>query len=317
MKRLLLLPLALLITTLVWAQTNVYLSIDHKLGNQAFAFQTAATNNLGNQFDVKRLQYYISSIELVHDGGTVTPVTDKYMLVNANDSTYESLGSFNVTNLEAIRFGIGVDAAKNHLNPASYPSNHPLAPKSPSMHWGWAGGYRYMALEGKAGSSLSFTYELHTVDTSNYFIQTIATSGNANGNDLVITLIGDYTRILENINVSSGIVVHGSGGAAREALINFAWHVFTSSEGNAAMDIETFSIEQFSISPNPASRFQPISVTGLPENSSVLLTDITGRKHSIEINNGQFSVSSLPPGMYFLSVLVNDEALTTRKFIIK
>ena len=176
MKRIALL-FAIAFSSITFGQTNVYFSIEHKLGNQPFAFQTAATNNLGNQFDVKRLQYYISSIELVHDGGTVTPVVDKYMLVNANDSTYESLGSFNITNLEAIRFGIGVDASKNNLNPATYPANHPLAPKSPSMHWGWAAGYRFVAFEGKAGSSLSQIVELHALDNSNYFIQTVPTNG--------------------------------------------------------------------------------------------------------------------------------------------
>jgi len=94
------------------AQTDVYLNINHLLGNQQFTTQTTATNNLGNQFIVTRLQYYIAEIVLIHDGGMQTPVTDKYILVNAKDSTNELLGNFNITSLEGVQFGIGVDADK-------------------------------------------------------------------------------------------------------------------------------------------------------------------------------------------------------------
>ena len=318
MKRLILLPF-LALATLAFAQTNVSLKINHFLGAQPFALQTGAVNNLGNDFNVSRLQYYISSIELVHDGGTITPVTDKYMLVNANDSTYELLGSFNITNLEAIRFGIGVDAANNHADPAAFPANHPLAPKSPSMHWGWAAGYRFIAFEGKGGSSYSYIFELHALDDANYFIQTIPTAGIANGNNLLIELNGDYTRILEDIFVNNGVVVHGSTGEAKTALQNFAYYVFTSSEGNSAMSTEDElqTSTRITIAPNPVSRAQKVYVDKLPAGAQVILTDITGKQLDIMVENSHFAVSHLPAGLYLVRVMKNDKQLAIQKIVVQ
>ena len=161
MKKITNVMMVLLIAISMNAQTDVYLKIDHFLGSNAFAFNTTATNNLGNSFNVSRLQYYIAEIKIVHDGGQVTSVPNTWILVNANSTVNELLGSFNVTTIEAVKFGIGVEQSYNHLDPSSYAMSHPLAPKSPSMHWGWSSGYRFACLEGKADATLSKTWELH------------------------------------------------------------------------------------------------------------------------------------------------------------
>ena len=117
-----------------WSQQSVRLAIDHQLGGTAFGSSVTAQNDLGNDFRTERLQFYISQIELVHDGGQITSVPNTWFLVDANVPFDESLGSFSIGILEAIRFGIGVEQAANHLDPASYAMTHPLAPKNPSMH---------------------------------------------------------------------------------------------------------------------------------------------------------------------------------------
>ena len=77
-----------------------------------------------------------------------TAIPNKWVLVNASEATEVDLGSHDVTNVEAVHFHIGVDSSVNHSDPASYPMGHPLAPVFPSMHWGWAAGYRFVAIEG-------------------------------------------------------------------------------------------------------------------------------------------------------------------------
>lgn len=317
MKKIILLFLAFG-SMISFAQTNVYFKITHKLGSQPFAFNQAATNNLGNIFNVSRLEYYISGIELVHDGGQITPVTNTYILANASATTNELLGSFNITTLEAVRFAIGVDAATNHLDPAQYPASHPLAPKSPSMHWGWAGGYRFVAMEGKGGSSLTFTYEIHALDDVNYFTQTIPTAGMSNGNDLTISLNADYEQALKEINVSSGLVVHSSIGGAKTLLQNFSWSVFSSSEGNAAMNVSEplQTSTRITVAPNPASRNQLVYIDNLPENAKVYLTDMTGRQHKVELNNQHISVANLAPGIYILRIMAQDANVAIERLIV-
>lgn len=144
---------ALMLSSLgsVIAQSDVYIQINHKLDTDPFDFSVEHTNNLGDEFNVTRLEYYMSSITITHDGGIETVVPETWILANAGTFTNVYLGSFDITTLESVSFGIGVEGDYNHLDPASYPSEHPLAPKSPSMHWGWSPGYRFVAMEGSGG----------------------------------------------------------------------------------------------------------------------------------------------------------------------
>ncbi|MDX5429389.1 MAG: T9SS type A sorting domain-containing protein [Bacteroidota bacterium] len=308
----------LVISQLTIAQVDVFLNIEHKLGNQPFALQTPSTNNLGNNFNVTRLQYYISGLEIIHDGGTVTPVIDKYLLVNAKDSLNELLGNFNITSLEGIRFAIGVDAAKNHADPSSYPSTHPLAPKSPSMHWGWSAGYRFIAIEGKGGNSLAYTYEIHGLDDANYFIQTIPTSGVQTANGIEIRIVADYTRVLEDINVSSGLVVHGSTGQAKTALKNFAWYVFSSSDGNVSLGLgDDLSSQKFSFSPNPVGSDRLVKLENRPSNCRIHLIDITGKAVEVRSEGEIVDLGKLPSGVYILQIAGENQAPIQQKLILQ
>ena len=207
----------LLMSFSIMAQNTVQLNINHKLGTDDFAMNTAAQNNMANDFNISRLQYYIAEISIVHDGGTETAITDLYALVDANNATQLDLGSHSITSIEGVNFHIGVDAGKNHADPASYSMSHPLAPKNPSMHWGWTSGYRFIAMEGNGGANLNQTFELHGLGDANYFKVTVpfATAMTATNNEFVLNVDADYTRILENVNVSSGLIVHGETGAAK------------------------------------------------------------------------------------------------------
>jgi hypothetical protein len=47
-----------------------------------------------------------------------------------------------------LRFVIGLDQALNEADPNLWPAGHPLHPTVNGLHWGWQGGYIFMALEG-------------------------------------------------------------------------------------------------------------------------------------------------------------------------
>jgi hypothetical protein len=317
MKRYLLV-LSILASLGLWAQKNISLEINHRLASQAFAMQSPATNDLGNNFDVRRLEYYVSKIELIHDGGTVTPVTDKYILVNASSGVLENLGSFNISNLEAIRFGIGVDPSRNNLDPSTYPANHPLAPKSPSMHWGWSAGYRFVAMEGKSGASLNQTYEFHALDNQNYFTQTIPTSGILNGTDIKISLNADYAEALNGIDVSSGVIIHGGSALARSLLQNFSTKVFKSSEGNGAVVgiPESSPSLDIRLSPNPVSNKEVVRIHNFPVDGSIRVLDITGKQVPLQISRNEIKVEFLPKGIYIVQVYTSNRILKNIKLIV-
>jgi len=213
----------------MFAQNTVQLNINHQLGGADFGLNQAAENNLNNYFTVSRLEYYISNITITHDEGTETIIEDLHILVDASESGVLDLGSFPITDVESIRFYIGVDPLVNHDDPAAFPNDHPLAPKFPSMHWGWAAGYRYIALEGKGGSPDNLqTLEIHGLGDSNYSeTPSIPLTASADNGVVVINLDADYTKLLENIDVSGGLIVHGEDGAAKQSLGNFRVFVFS------------------------------------------------------------------------------------------
>ena len=232
MKYLYLICFALTIFPAV-AQQDVYLNIYHYLENQPFAFNQTASNDLDEDFQLDRLEYYVAEITLTYDGGQDTTIQDLWMLVDASENTEQFLGTFSFSTLESVSFGIGVQQSYNHLDPSTYPADHPLAPQLPSMHWGWLAGYRFVALEGKVGTNDPL--EIHALGDVNYHLQTVSTAGVVNGNDLVIKLAADYTEALSIIPLTGGVVFHGETDEAAQLMTNFATKVFSEADASAGV----------------------------------------------------------------------------------
>src|SRR5210317_2115149 len=156
MKQIFTLILGLFMLT-VFSQQDVILRLDHTLDGEKLQLDESYTHpELGYAFSITRLQYYVSEISIIHDGGQITAVEDTWLLVNASEGDDHNLGGLNITNVEGISFYVGVDHAHNHMDPTIWPAGHPLAPQNPSMHWGWTAGYRFACLEGKTGAGLFF-----------------------------------------------------------------------------------------------------------------------------------------------------------------
>lgn len=319
----LLLISAFILNFQAFAQVPVVFKIDHFLDANAFAFNQASQNNLGNDFNVSRLQYYISEISIIHDGGTKTDINNFWVLANASTTTTANLGMHNITNVEAINFSIGVDPSVNNGDPSQWSSSHPLAPKSPSMHWGWASGYRFVAMEGKAGASLTTTYEVHALGNQNYFPISIPTGASMNGGNLEITINADYTKAIKDINVTSGVISHGDNNEALTLLQNFNRSVFTSTTGAG----NTLSVEDIlpqnslKIYPNPSINNQTkIKLeTDLVQSAQLKIFDVTG-KIILEKNistNIESTIEFTQKGVYFISLFDGSTKLLTRKIVVQ
>ena len=301
----------------LFGQTNVRLQINHMLGTSPFQFNTVASNNNNVDFEVERMQYYLSQITIIHDGGQQTLVPNTWFLIDAGTSNTfdENLGSFNVTNVEGISFGVGVEQAVNHLDPASYSAGHPLAPQNPSMHWGWQAGYRFVAMEGKAGNNFTQSWEIHALDDALYYETTITTTGFNVGSDIVIALDGDYAKALYNIDVSTGPIVHGSFGDANRIMQNFRDHVFTPA---LTVGVEDEIQMDWQVGPNPVIGSSNIRVNGtFPEGAMLQLVDISGRVlESVSTELDELSLNRPAGGLYFLSVISDSKVLDTRKVVV-
>ena len=125
------------------------------------------------------------------------------------------------------------------------------------MHWGWQSGYRFVCMEGKAGSALDKAYEVHALGDNNYKIQQITTTGLPQGSDLAVSLTADYAKALEGVDINSGSIRHGTSGEAVDLLDNFALKVFTSHEGNGSVLSAEHSVLEKSPKSIPTLRRHP------------------------------------------------------------
>lgn len=304
------------------AQNSVTLNINHKLGDADFAMNQAAKNNIDHDFKVTRLEYYISEISLIHDGGNETQIEDVWILANASTKTEVDLGEHNITSVEKIILHVGVDPDHNHLDPSSYQGSHPLAPKSPSMHWGWTAGYRFIAYEGHGGVNLNQLFQLHGLGDNNYFTTEVELDATADNNALSINLDADYTRALENVSVNSGVIVHGDNLEAKQCLENFRDFVFSPASITSST-INFSEVSEFNIFPNPVVNSISIIKLDLEESGNeydLTVTSISGKQLQIQhdvLDEQTIDFSNQVSGMYFVNLIKEGQTIITKKIFVK
>jgi len=316
MKKNIILLVALMMTIGATAQKNVKLRINHKMNGSAFALNSETTNSLGNKFNFSRAQYYLSNIKIIHDGGQETKATDVYLLVDAAKSVDFDLGSYNVTTIEKIIFSVGVDNAKNHLNPTIYDPSHALAPKSPSMHWGWSAGYRFVAIEGKSGDDLKKTWEFHSLLDKYYYTIYLPATATAVGQSLVITINADYAKAISSIDVSGGIVAHGLEEEELIVLDNFRDSVFSNLDG--LLDVEDLVNENFVSFPNPSIDGKVyLNDAILNKVRLVQVTNVLGEKiQEIVIDEQTKYIELTENGVYFFSYFTKQGKVHQQKIMV-
>lgn len=301
------------------AQKNVILHFIQKAGSEDFALNTPFTTEAGSQYQATRLEYYVSLPFVIHDGGQVTNAPTRYFLIDAGEEAWLELGEMNVENVEGITFSLGVDEARNHLDPALYPADHPLAPQNPSMHWGWVGGYRFIVMEGNSGNNLTYFFEIHSIGDELYRTVNFETGAEAEGDELIIHLRADYSKLLKDIDISGGLNAHGSLGAAAKIMDNIGSIVFSPYSASSAKE-QAFK-GSFNISPNPAAAGIGQAAFYLPQGHEyqLALTDLAGRTLSVQpLGAGQASAGLEAPaaGMYLVQLLQNGKPVAVEKWVV-
>ena len=316
--------LVLGISLILSAQQEIRLNINHHLGEDAFQMNAISQNNLGNVFDVIRMQYYLCGFVIIHDGGQETALPDAYVLANAADTYAYTLGEASFTDIEAIRFMVGVDSTYNHADPALWPADHPLALQNPSTHWGWASGYRFVMIEGSGGATAADTpYEIHGLGDQNFKSSVELTVYPEDmGSYTQLSIDADYNGALQNIDVSSGLNNHGMTGEAASVIANMRLYVFSEVEAPSTEIAQLEDSHALRVYPNPVSS-DLISISyelqGYHELKATLL-DLTGKiiySEALDSHGTSLLLPSLSTGMYFLHITSGKELIERQQISVQ
>lgn len=292
------------------AQTDVILNINHMFGDNPYEYNTPVTVEDGYEMKVTRLEYYLGNFVITHDGGQELDLSDTHILVNANDNSSFSLGSHDVNMIEGIAFSVGVLEALNHLDPSEIEIGEPLGPQLPSMHWGWAAGYRFLAFEGKSGANLTTTFEIHALGDENLMDQTHELNVEAVSGIAPIFLDADYLELAYNLDVSQGVIQHGATDEAVDVLLNMRSRVFSVS---APVNVENIEATSFTLYPNPANEQFIVSSDQTLIGADLKVFNLNGQLVLNDTNLQQIhavNVSALPAGMYFVQVQLNETLIS-------
>ena len=314
--------IVILLSCPAFAQNNnLYLNIDHKIDNDKLVL-TSGKYTAWNAvpFYLTRLQYYISKITVIHDGGQKTEMTDLYLLPNPNTASY-SLGNYDIQNVESLEFYIGVPSAINHGDPTIWPNGHPLGPQNPAMHWGWAAGYRFAAIEGYSDSGNGLyadKFEFHAIGDALYTKVTVTASSAKDANDnLVVSLNANYNKLFETVDLEGGMIIHGSQSPNTIIMSNFK-NVFTASSTTSA---NFPNVSDFKVSCANPCREPNIQYDGKYNDLNFEIYNASGQKIYQLTNmaeNGKVDFkSNLAKGFYIISFKSGNKVLYTNKLLIQ
>lgn len=126
------------------------LSFSHGFGDDAIRIEQSLHRvSGGKQVRFARLAYLLSEFRLIDQAGKEIVLPEQYLYVNAGEGRLSGvLHGVPAGRYRALCFTVGLNDAVNHGDPARYSPDHALHPLLNRLHWGWQGGYVFLALEG-------------------------------------------------------------------------------------------------------------------------------------------------------------------------
>ncbi len=130
--------------------SRLRIEIDPRFGGAPLVFD-ALTNvtAAGQRVSVTRLDFLLSHAALRRTDGMWIEQTNWFACIKAREGrTHCELDAIPAGQYDRLRLQVGLSPEVNHRDPAQYPAQHPLNPDVNGLHWGWMGGYVFLAAEG-------------------------------------------------------------------------------------------------------------------------------------------------------------------------
>tara|TARA_B100000780_G_C21114881_1_gene450951 strand:+ start:193 stop:1191 length:999 start_codon:yes stop_codon:yes gene_type:complete len=295
---------------------EVSLYLNHYYNGETLDLDDTLSFDDGRNYKISRLEYYLNintlratnGDSIVYPGEFYTAEDDlinysgKQLLINTEKHKY-ALGFYEISDLNAMEFHIGVPQEINLQDPAIWPTSHALAPKYPSMHWGWAAGYRFLALEAMIDKDsdglFEFPLNYHAVGDALYrsVNQTISTVETES--EIIIYLDVNYEKLFTGNNTSAGGIFHGAQEQVVGIMDNFATNnVFTNT---ANLRVTKLALSN-KITPNPFSNYLRIEIE---EPSTIKVYSLLGKlvyQAVLSVGTTNLNTAKFKTGIYMVQI---------------
>lgn len=153
-----------------------------------------------------KFKFIFSDMRFEKMDGTELTFPNRYGYVSfVENKTQLILPELPEGNYKAFRFLVGLDSITNHGDPAQWNPTHPLNVINNGLHWGWAGGYIFMAHEGAYranGKEESYTFHIATLPFVNQINIPFAYN-HLKGEDDVIQIDIDLSKYFDGVHAYS------------------------------------------------------------------------------------------------------------------
>ena len=141
------------------------LEIDPEWQGKSLVLGTDLPNSKVTSLSVSRVDGLLSDLALQRSDGSWLNSGRWHVFFSLEKQRLSAMADgLPAEEFQGIRFRVGVDAATDKTDPAIWPPEHPLHPDVCGLHWGWQGGYVFLAIEGHFGNSDGFSYHLAGAD---------------------------------------------------------------------------------------------------------------------------------------------------------
>jgi hypothetical protein len=291
------------------AQNQYKLHFTPKVAAQEFALGQAVTSGAYlTSFDY--FNYYISNLHLIYDGGQDLDLSDSVYLVK-HDNFILDLGQLNISNIEKIKFGVGVPIELSHLDISLYPLDHPLSYQTPSMQWGWTSGYNQMIVGGSSDSDGNQTtdayFEIHSLGDNNFHEIEVITTEIEGVDGKKIKINCNLDTWLGQTNLNTVGIKHGSSGDNFNVMKNVSIRpVFTS---DYVLGLKEVAQKEGNVYFTTTGANTLVFWNEIKQLNSISVVDMNGKlisTQNVSEFSGKIELNEIKKGVYFVSFLDNN-----------
>jgi len=145
--------------------SEVNIKLETVVGDESLLLETPYTIN-GASVQFTNVAYYIGDMKFETSDSKSFTTADRYQLVKPGTVDYNftiaAEDRAEAESLSNISFIVGVDSETNSGTEEDFTmrsDDDPLGPQTPTMHWGWQGGYRFMNIDAEADLDDDGTFE--------------------------------------------------------------------------------------------------------------------------------------------------------------